>query len=55
MNETARQGRGGNDGMREGQSSSQFEPSQAAATITTLGMTKAREAEGQQAKGKQCD
>lgn len=48
-----RGGNDGNDGRREGQSSSQFESSQAAATITTLGMTKARG--GGAAGNEQCD
>lgn len=42
-------GRGGNDGTREGQSSSQVKSSQAAAAIATVGMTKARAAEGERA------
>lgn len=39
-------GRGGNDGMKEGQPSGRVKSSQAAAAITTLGMTKAHAAEG---------
>lgn len=42
-------GRGRNDGMEEGLSLSRVKSSQAAATITTLGMTKAQAAERERA------